>query len=136
MSPAVRKRNERLLAVIKACGWSYAECANAIRAVAKESGKDLSSLHRSHVFHWISGVRPSGSTPEYLAEAASRRLRRHVALVELGLDPSAHDQPPSADLDLDRDPVADLVTVGRADLERLLCVTRDEDVEAGRRRWR
>lgn len=44
MVAAGRQRNEQLLACIRACGWSYDGCAHAIRAVAKESGADLSSL--------------------------------------------------------------------------------------------
>jgi len=118
MSRAGRQRNERLLAIIKACGWSYDACARAIRAVAKECGDDLSSLHRSHVAHWISGVRPSGRTPQHLAEAASRRLGWQVTFSDLGLDAGDGDEPARADLDWDRDPVIDLVVVGRADLER------------------
>jgi tetratricopeptide (TPR) repeat protein len=118
MSRAGRQHNERLSAIIKACGWSYDACARAIRVVAKESGDDLPSLHRSHVAHWISGVRPSGLTPQYLVEAASRRLGRQVTLSDLGLDDSDGGETAQADLDWERDPVADLVTVGRADLER------------------
>jgi hypothetical protein len=118
MSRAGRQRNERLSAIIKACGWSYDACARAIRAVAKESGDDLPSLHRSHVAYWISGVRPSGLTPQYLVEAVSRRLGWQVTLSDLGLDGGDGGEPVRADLDWERDPVTDLVTVGRADLER------------------
>ena len=119
MSRAGRQRNERLSAIIKACGWSYDAFASAIRAVAKESDDDLSSLHRSLVAYWISGVRPSGTTPQHMVEAVSRRLGRQVTLSDLGLGSGDDDsQPALADLDWDRDPIADLITVGRADLER------------------
>src|SRR6266540_3075960 len=56
MSRGSRGRNERLLAIIRTCGWSYDACAKAIRAVAKETGDDLSSLHRSLVAYWVAGV--------------------------------------------------------------------------------
>jgi tetratricopeptide (TPR) repeat protein len=118
MSPVGRRRNEQLLAIIRACGWSYEACACAVRRVAKESGEDLSSLNRSHVAHWVAGVRPSGLTPHFLTEAASRRLGWQAILTDLGLEspttvPAAH-----ADLKWGRDPVTDLVSLGRAELER------------------
>jgi hypothetical protein len=118
MSSADRQRNERLLAIIKACGWSYEACAYAVRSVAKESGEDLASLKRSQVSYWVAGVRPSGMTPHFLREAASRRLGSQVSLADLGL--AAHTDMPSnhADLQWGQDPVTDLVTLGRADLER------------------
>ena len=71
---ATRQRNEKLLGIIRACGWSYGACAHAVRTVAKENGRDLPALQRSHVAHWIAGVHPSGMTPYLLAEAVSRRL--------------------------------------------------------------
>jgi tetratricopeptide (TPR) repeat protein len=70
------------------------------------------------VAHWISDVRPSGRTPQHLAEAATRRLGRQVTLNDLGLGSDADPEPALADLDWECDPVADLVTVGRADLQR------------------
>ena len=118
MSRGSRGRNERLLAIIRTCGWSYDACAKAIRAVAKETGDDLSSLHRSLVAYWVAGVRPSGLMPQYLAEAASRRLGWQVTPSDLGFGPDDGSQRVPADLDWEHDPVADLVTLGRADLER------------------
>lgn len=33
----VRQHNEQLLALIRACGWTYDACAYAVRAVARET---------------------------------------------------------------------------------------------------
>jgi hypothetical protein len=87
-----RRRNEQLLAIIRTCEWSYHACAYAVRAVAKENGRDLPALNRSHVAHWVAGVRPSGVTPHLLAEAASRRLGWQVTTDDLGLG-SVHRPP-------------------------------------------
>lgn len=116
MTPTGRPRNERLLAVIRACGWSYDGCVHAVRAVATESGEELVSLHRSHVAHWVKGVRPSGSMPYFLAEAASRRLGYGVNPGDLGLAAGA-EVPGDASV-WERDPVAGVLMLGRADLER------------------
>ena len=119
MARAPRQRNEKLLTVIKACQWSYDACAAAVRAIARENGDDLRSCDRSHVGHWVAGVQPSGLTPRYLAEAVSRRLGHVMQPTDLGFLTDG-----SVDPDLDgldwwiRDPATDLVTVGRADLER------------------
>lgn len=113
-----RKRNEQLLKMIRSCGWSYDACAYAIRRVGRESGNDLPSLQRSHVAHWVAGVRPSGLTPHLLAEAASRRLGWQVTLDDVGLGSDVAPSRARADLQWERDPITDLVTIGRADLER------------------
>lgn len=119
MARAPRQRNEKLLTVIKACQWSYDACAAAVRAIARENGDDLRSCDRSHVGHWVAGVQPSGPTPRYLAEAVSRRLGHVMQPTDLGF---LTDGSLEADLDgLDwwtHEPATDLVTVGRADLER------------------
>jgi tetratricopeptide (TPR) repeat protein len=109
-----------LLAVIKACNWSYDACAAAVRAIARENNDDdLRSCDRSHVGHWVAGVQPSGLTPRYIAEAVSRRLGRVIRPTDLGFLTDG-----SLDPDLDRldwwqqDAATDLVMVGRADLDR------------------
>lgn len=114
----LRQRNEQLLAIIRACGWSYNACAHAVRAVAKENGTDLPAVSRSHVAYWVAGVQPSGMTPHLLAEAASRRLGWRVGADRLGLGPTTSPPERVSGLQWGHDPVADLVTVGRADLER------------------
>lgn len=114
----VRQRNVRLLAVINDCRWTYEACAAAVRAVAREHGDDLRSCDRSMVGYWVAGVRPRARTAEYLAEAVSRRLGRVVQPVDLGLSGG------SVEAAVDHrdwwmcDPVADLVSTGRADVER------------------
>ncbi|MDG4768565.1 Tat pathway signal protein [Solwaraspora sp. WMMD406] len=119
MARALRQRNEKLLTAIKACQWSYDACAAAVRAVAREHNDDLPSCDRSHVGHWIAGVRPSGQTPRYLAEAISRRLGRVVHPTDLNLLAGGSLESDLGGLDWwTHDPATDLVTVGRADLER------------------
>lgn len=114
----IRQRNEKLLAVINDCRWTYEACAAAVRAVAWEHGDDLRSCDRSMVGYWVAGVRPRARTAEYLAEAVSRRLGRLVQPVDLGLLGG------SVEAAADHrdwwmcDPVADLVLTGRADVER------------------
>jgi tetratricopeptide (TPR) repeat protein len=118
MARAPKRRNEKLLTAIKTCRWSYDACAAAVRVVAREDGDEL-RCDRSHVGHWVAGVQPSGLTPRYLAEAVSRRLGHVMQPTDLGF---LADGSVKADLDgLDwwtHEPVADLVMVGRADLER------------------
>ena len=119
MARTPKQRNEKLLTVIKACQWSYDACAAAVRAVARENNDDLRSCDRSHVGHWVAGVQPSGHTPRYLAEAVSRRLGHVIQPTDLGFNTDG-----SLETDLDgldwwtHEPATDLVTVGRADLER------------------
>ncbi|SRR6266568_743042 len=120
MARAARERNEKLLTVIRACNWSYDACAAAVRAVARESNDDdLRSCDRSHVGHWVAGVQPSGLTPRYIAEAVSRRLGRVIRPTDLGFLTDGSLDPDLDGLDWWRhDAATDLVTVGRADLDR------------------
>jgi tetratricopeptide (TPR) repeat protein len=120
MARVGRQRNEKLFTLIKTCQWSYEACAAAVRAVARENNDDdLRSCDRSHVGHWIAGVQPSGLTPQYIAEAVSRRLDRAIRPADLGFRGDA-----SLNLDVDgldwwrRDAATDLLAVGRADLDR------------------
>lgn len=119
MARATRVRNDRLADAIAACRWSYEACAAAIKVVAAENGIHLTSCDRSSIGHWIGGVHPSGKTPNVIAEAISRRLGHVVRPTDLGFRPDRED-----DLELnshdwwERDPIADLVMVGRADLYR------------------
>ncbi len=85
MGRASRPRNEKLLAHVRECQWSYNACAVAVRAVAYEDGNPLPSCDRSHVGHWIAGVKPGEKTSRYLAEAISRRPGRVVDPGDLGL---------------------------------------------------
>lgn len=119
MARARRQRNDKLLTAIKACQWSYDACAAAVRTIAREHNDELPSCDRSHVGHWVAGVRPSGQTPRYLAEAISRRLGYVVQPTDLGFLTEGSLEPDLGGLDWwTHDPATDLVTVGRADLER------------------
>ncbi|MDG4794156.1 Tat pathway signal protein [Micromonospora sp. WMMD1082] len=119
MARAPRQRNEKLLTVIKECQWSYDACAVAVRAVAQENGETSASFDRSHVGHWIAGVTPSSRNSRFLAEAISRRLGRVVNPIDLGLRGTDSLEPDLIGLDWwEQAPATDLITVGRADLER------------------
>ncbi len=119
MARSPRPRNETLLNVIRACQWSYDACAAAVRVVARENGDDLRSCDRSHVGHWVAGVQPSGSTRRFLAEAVSRRLGHVMQPTDLGFFTDGSVVSDLGGLDWwEHDSSTDLVTVGRADLER------------------
>jgi tetratricopeptide (TPR) repeat protein len=114
-----RQRNELLAALIAVSGWSYEACAGAIRAVDAETGDAMASCQRSHVAKWVAGIQPSARAPHVIAEAFSRRLGYLVTPADLGFaveDATSH-RLNGPDW-WRRDPVADLVTVGRADLQR------------------
>jgi hypothetical protein len=119
MAQNTRQRNEQLAALIDASGWSYEACAAAIRAVDAESGGEMAACQRSHIAKWVAGIHPSGRAPYVIAEAFSRRLGYLVSPADLGFnveDNSSHDLNRRGWWQ--RNPVADLVTVGRADLHR------------------
>lgn len=119
MARSPKQRNEKLRAAIRECQWSYDACAAAVRAVAREDGQPLFSCDRSHVGHWVAGVKPSGSSARYLAEAISRRLGRVVRPTCLELLKSGSLESEVGGLDWrGHAPVIDLLTVGRADVER------------------
>ncbi|GHJ17184.1 MULTISPECIES: Tat pathway signal protein [unclassified Micromonospora] len=119
MTRAPKQRNERLRNAISECRWSYESCASAVRTVARENGEAQFSCDRSHVGHWIAGVKPLGGTARYLAEAISRRLGRVVDPACLGLLTGGSLEADLGGLDWwGRAPAIDLLTVGRADLER------------------
>ncbi|GGM27810.1 MULTISPECIES: Tat pathway signal protein [Micromonospora] len=119
MARTPRQRNEKLLAAIKECRWSYDACAAAVRAIARENLDALPSCDRSHVGHWVGGVKPSGRTSRYLAEAISRRLGWTMNPVDLGLLEGDSLEPDLRGLNWwEHAPAIDLLTVGRADLER------------------
>lgn len=80
------QRNLRLAAVIRELGWSQEVTAAHLRRVAAEAGEtSLTAVDRSHIAHWIRGVRPQGRTPHILSEALSRGLGRVVTPADIGL---------------------------------------------------
>jgi tetratricopeptide (TPR) repeat protein len=105
-----RQSNPWLRDVIAATGWTYEALARAVRRVAAENGEDLRT-NKSAVAHWVNGVRPSGWSGRYLAEALSRRAGRVVSMAEIGLELGG----PVAVVE---DLVAAVVELGRADVDR------------------
>lgn len=80
-----RTPNTKLAELIVETGWTYEAFAAAIKRVAMENGvEQFSTVGRVHVHHWTKGTVPSGSGPQLLCEALSRRLRRPVTLEEAG----------------------------------------------------
>jgi len=105
-----RQSNPRLRDVIAATGWTYEALARAVRRVAAENGEDLRT-NKSAVAHWVDGVRPSGWSGRYLAEALSRRAGRVVSMAEIGLELGEQ-------VAVVEDLVAAVVELGRADVDR------------------
>lgn len=112
----VRRRNERLAAVIAEASWSHAQVANAFVRVALEaSAREFATVGRSHVSHWVGGTSPTGSGRAFLAEALSRRLGRTVTTNEIGL--GAGDGVATAQPSWDLDTLATLADLGRIDVD-------------------
>ncbi|MEU9127788.1 tetratricopeptide repeat protein [Kitasatospora sp. NPDC048540] len=79
-----RTPNQQLADVMDEAGLTLEALARATKAVAAESGVRLGTS-RSAVHAWVSsGAFPAGSTPAYVAEALSRKLRRPVTAAEIG----------------------------------------------------
>ncbi|QDY76887.1 hypothetical protein [Streptomyces qinzhouensis] len=112
-----RMPNHQLSELIEESGLPYDGIARAVRAVATESGQHLGT-NKSAVHHWVAGVVPSGSTPQYLAEALSRRLGRRITREDLGLPSPGSGEDGSIGLTLDFDPVEILAAIGKADVNR------------------
>ncbi|MEV6601975.1 XRE family transcriptional regulator [Actinoplanes sp. NPDC051346] len=66
---------------------SHKAFARAVREASARHGQPLKCGHTS-VSRWLSGMRPRGLVPMYIAEALSVRLSRSVTLAEIGF-PSA-----------------------------------------------
>jgi transcriptional regulator with XRE-family HTH domain len=112
VAAAPRGPNSRLRDVIEAIGCTYEALAKDIRRIAAENGEILQT-NKSAVSHWANGTRvPTGRTGLYLAEALSRRTRRPITLVEIGL------RAPETAVSQEPDPVLAATDLGRADVER------------------
>ncbi len=105
-----REPNPRLRDAIAVTGWTYEALARMVRRVAAENGEVLRT-NKSAVAHWVEGVRPSGRSGRYVAEALSRRAGRVVSMAEIGLDPGEL-------VAVVEDPVAAVIELGRADVDR------------------
>ncbi|NWF24879.1 hypothetical protein HW130_01145 [Streptomyces sp. PKU-EA00015] len=114
----MRPKNERLARAVRESGYSYAELARQIRALAAENGIPART-NSSAVAHWIAGTRPGRATAQLIAEALSRRLPLPVSPVQLGLltSPEADDDPLPGSGD-DRDPLEVLDALAAADIDR------------------
>ncbi|MFD5083622.1 tetratricopeptide repeat protein [Kitasatospora sp. NPDC058406] len=99
--------NEALARAIAEAGCTYQALATTVRAVASEAGEHL-AIPPSAVAHWVAGGTPTGRTPQYLAEALTRRTRRKVTVAEIGLGSEAIGEVMSAD------PLATAADLGRA----------------------
>ncbi|MFF1909285.1 hypothetical protein ACFVYI_38460, partial [Kitasatospora sp. NPDC058218] len=84
--------NEALARAIAEAGCTYQALATTVRAVASEAGEHLATAP-SAVAHWVAGGTPTGRTPQYLAEALTRRTRRKVTVAEIGLASIFRDGP-------------------------------------------
>ncbi|MGI9002729.1 MAG: hypothetical protein ACR2GH_13855 [Pseudonocardia sp.] len=112
---AERETNSRLREAIAATGWTYEALARTVQRVAAENGEVLRT-NKSAVAHWVEGARPSGRSGWYLTEALSRRAGRVVSMAEIGLDPDEQ-------MLADQDPVAAVIELGRADVDRRQLLT-------------
>jgi hypothetical protein len=76
--------NESLRSLLREAGLTHDNLARAVNRVAAESCVDL-NYDRTAVAHWLSGSRPRGPVPGFVAEALSRRLGRLVTIASTGL---------------------------------------------------
>ena len=112
------RRNVGLCDVIAEAGCTYEALARMVIRVAAENG-DRVLTNRSAITHWISGTKPTGRMPAYLAEALTRKTGRPVAVAELGFAslPGQDGVVPSP---FGPDSIGSLSDLGRADLDRRL----------------
>ncbi|GGQ79609.1 tetratricopeptide repeat protein [Couchioplanes azureus] len=77
------KRNEELAQVLSEAALSNKAFARAVREVSARHGQPINCDHTS-VSRWLSGMRPRGRVPMYIAEALSARLSRSVTPADVG----------------------------------------------------
>ncbi|MFE1415567.1 tetratricopeptide repeat protein [Streptomyces sp. NPDC058746] len=106
-----RTPNDELAAVIAEAGVTYYALAREIRAVAAEAGERLGTAP-SAIAYWVAGGTPSGRTRAYIAEALSRRVKRKVTVIEVGLGCAGIGEALSAD------PLATAADLGRSAMLR------------------
>lgn len=107
--------NDTLRTVIAESGLSYAALARRVRAVACEHGNRSIRTTSGAVANWVKGTSPKAGTAAFLAEALSRALGRLVTPADIGLSSPCGAEFHSG---LSPDPVASLVHLGRADVDR------------------
>ncbi|WP_405927991.1 Tat pathway signal protein [Streptomyces griseus] len=112
-----RERNFALAALLREAGWSQPQAAAAVARVAAESGvRELEAISRSHIAMWVQGTQPSGGARHILRETLSRRLRRPLALADLGLEEEPTG-PTGSSSDWSVDPLTVLAELGSDDLD-------------------
>ncbi|WP_200823735.1 hypothetical protein [Nonomuraea solani] len=106
--------NLALAALIERAGWTHAETARHVNAVAAETGERI-HYDRSAIGHWLTGTIPRPEAVHAAVEAFRRQLgRTDLTPAHLGWpDPAVA---PPADDPWRGDPVARLATLGEDDL--------------------
>lgn len=112
-----RERNVALAELLREAGWSQPQAAAAVARVAAESGvRELEAISRSHIAMWVQGTKPSRGARHILRETLSRRLRRPLALADLGLEEEPTGTTDSGS-DWSVDPLTVLAELGSDDLD-------------------
>ncbi|MFD4479884.1 Tat pathway signal protein [Streptomyces sp. NPDC058471] len=112
-----RERNVALAELLREAGWSQPQAAAAVARVAAESGvRELEAISRSHIAMWVQGTKPSRRARHILRETLSRRLRRPLALADLGLEEEPTGKTDSGS-DWSVDPLTVLAELGSDDLD-------------------
>ncbi|MEV0620275.1 hypothetical protein AB0I81_43625 [Nonomuraea sp. NPDC050404] len=109
--------NEQLRDLIAETGATYAAIAGDVRAIAAAHGDDLRT-NKSTVEHWISGVRPAGTTGRHVSAALSHRLGRIITEYDLGWAPAEGHNDDRIGLFLVIDPIDALLPLWRGDVDR------------------
>lgn len=119
-----RTPNDTLRRLITDARVSYSELAADVRHIARQTGTALRT-NPSAVAHWVSGRPPTPATAEYVAEALSNRLGRHVTTAELGWPGPDEQNRSDAQLGLGigPDPVDIVRRLGEADIHRRQILT-------------
>ena len=123
--PTPRVPNELLRLAIAEAGLTYEEVACDVRRVAAEAGQSLRT-NASAVYQWLGGRPPTPDTARYIAEALSRRLRRHITPEDLGwssLETRSDRADAALGTNIGPDPADILRRLGEADINRRKILT-------------
>lgn len=120
-----RVPNEALRRALDEAGLTLEDLACDVRRVAAEAGQELRT-NASAVYHWLGGRPPAGDTARYIAEALSRRLRRHITPDDLGwtaLETRSDRADAVLGASIGPDPVDIIRRLGEADINRRKILT-------------